>query len=109
MFEKNFLGNRIYERRLLKMRSAYKSTKYTQLEPVSKMKTASLASAALVILSIGGVIIYFIITLNYRFDQITSYLSTIPIKNTTDSIIYDYRMLRQQQKVIIVYVYSSNF
>jgi len=105
MFEKKFLGNRIYERRLLKMRSAYKSTKYMPLEPVSKLRTVSLASAALVILSIGGVIIYFIVTLNYRFDQITSYLSTIPIKNTTDSVIYDYRLLRQQQKDIEVNYY----
>ncbi|OUM64115.1 hypothetical protein PIROE2DRAFT_20576 [Piromyces sp. E2] len=104
MIEKKLLGNKIYEKSL-KMRSVYRSTKYMPLEPVSKVKTASLASAALVILSIGGVIIYFIITLNYRFDQITSYLSTIPINNTTDSIILDYSHLRQQQKDMEVNYY----
>jgi len=90
MFEKN-----------LKMRNTYKSTRYTPLRPVPKAKTISIASAAIVLMSIGGVIIYFIITLNYRFNQITSFLSTIPINNTTDSVIYDVKANRQNQKVIL--------
>jgi len=90
----------MYEKKIIKMRNSYRFVRYQPLEPVSKAKAFSLASAALVIMSIGGVIIYFIITLNFRFNQIMSYLSTIPISNTTDSIIYDYRSLRQQQKDI---------
>jgi len=94
MFEKN-----------LKMRNTYKSTRYTPLRPVPKAKTISIASAAIVLMSIGGVIIYFIITLNYRFNQITSFLSTIPINNTTDSVIYDVKANRQNQKDIEVNYY----
>ncbi|ORX50352.1 hypothetical protein BCR36DRAFT_327061, partial [Piromyces finnis] len=98
--------NRIHER-FLKMKSSHRTTKYMPLEPVSKskLKEVSLASAALVILSIGGVIIYFIITLNYRFNEISSYLSTISVKSTTDSVVNNYHVLRQQQKDIEVNYY----
>jgi len=91
--------------REIKMRNPYKSTRYMPLKPVPKAKTISIASAAIVLMSIGGVIIYFIVTLNYRFGQITSYLSTIPINNTTDSVLYDIKGLRQQQKNIEVNYY----
>jgi len=81
--------------------------KYTTLKPkpVSKSKIFSLVSAGIVILAIGAVSLYFIITLNYRFDKIIPFLSSLIISNTTDSIIYSFRNLRQQQKDIEIHYY----
>jgi len=92
------------------IRNSSKSVKYLPLQPVArsqaiKNKAISLASAIIVILSLGAVSIYFIVTLNYRFNEIMAYLSSISISNTTDSIIHDVRVQRQQQKDIEVHYY----
>lgn len=81
--------------------------KYAPLKPKpeSKSKTLSLISAGIVILATIAVSLYFIITLNYRFDKIIPFLSTLTISNTTDATIYSFRNQRQQQKDIEVHYY----
>ncbi|ORX75868.1 hypothetical protein BCR32DRAFT_249196 [Anaeromyces robustus] len=85
------------------------SYKYAPIQPkekpVSKSKIFSLVSAGIVILSMGAVALYFIITLNYRFDKIIPFLSTLIMSNTTDSIIYGFHLQRQQQKDIEIHYY----
>jgi len=94
----------------MRIRSDSKVIKYMPLQPerrrrAIKNKILSITSAVIVILTIGAVAIYFIVTLNYRFNEILSYLNSISINNTTDSIIYDIRSRRQQQKDIEIHYY----
>jgi len=81
--------------------------KYAPLKPKpkSKSKTLSLICAGIVILAMVAVSLYFIITLNYRFDKIIPFLSTLTISNTTDTTIYSFRNQRQQQKDIEIHYY----
>jgi len=94
----------------MRIRSDSKFIKYMPLQPerrrrAIKNKILSISSAVIVLLSIGAVAIYFIVTLNYRFNEILSYLNTITINNTTDSIIYDIHSQRQLQKDIEIHYY----
>ncbi|KAG4107383.1 hypothetical protein H8356DRAFT_1622715 [Neocallimastix lanati (nom. inval.)] len=85
-------------------------SRYLSLQPVARSrairnKIISFASALIVILSFGAVSFYFYSTLNYRFNEIVSFLNSVSISNTTDSIIQSVRSQRQLQSDVEVHYY----